>query len=253
MDTTLIKGLRVFEHLVRAAQPLGITQMAAALKLQKSNVHRTLAALTEMGYVEKDVSGGYQPTLHSWELGMHIMGRNPVRRAAVSFMQGLHQEFGETVNLAVLEGTECLVLDQIMSPMPIRHTSAVGHRMPALSLAAGIVLLAYQPNIEKRVRSIWEKQTRRCKDRPKPKPNPKLLSLLADLKAARTTGCAYSLGGWREGVNSVAGAILGPDDIPIAAIAVSGPGERMTKERIKTVSRAVLNACTQVGNALGRS
>ena len=247
VDTTLMKGLRVLECLVRADKPLGISAVAAELKLQKSNVHRTLATLIAMRYVTQDASGLYRPTLRIWEQGARVIARDPVRRAALSFMQALHQESSETVSLVVLDGAHCLWIHQIVAPIPVRLTSHVGQRAPAIYPAAGKALLAYQPDVEKRVKAIATRYPESKRGRVK------IAALLAELATVRRTGCAYSEGDWREGVNGVASAIVGADAVPVAALALSGPSERMDQERMKSLSNALLNACTHIGNALGAS
>ncbi len=248
MDTTLIKGLKVLEQLIRSDTPLGVSALAAQLGLQKSNVHRTLATLVHMRYVIQDDSGAYRPTRRIWEHGARVIARDPLRRAALAFMQSLHQETSESINLLVLEGDHCLFLHQIAAPMPMRVTSTVGQRVPAIYIAAGKVLLAYHPEMEKKARAIAARQSRW--NAPKPV---KIPTLLEELATARKTGVAYSSGGWREGVNSIAGIILGVNGQAVGAIAVSGPQERLTKERMKVISKSLLSACTHTANALGAS
>jgi DNA-binding IclR family transcriptional regulator len=130
--------------------------------------------------------------------------------------------------------------------MPLRVTSTVGQRVPAIYIAAGKVLLAYHPDAEKKARAIAARQARW--NAPK---QVKLPALLEELTTARKTGVAFSSGGWRDGVNSVAGIILGPNGQSVGAIAVSGPQERLTKERMKVIAKSVLSACTHTANALG--
>jgi IclR family KDG regulon transcriptional repressor len=59
--------------------------------------------------------------------------------------------------------------------------------------------------------------------------------------------------GWSTGINSIAGAIIGRDGVAAAAIAVCGPAERMTRERMDSLTDQVLNACTQAGDTLRSS
>jgi IclR family transcriptional regulator, KDG regulon repressor len=248
LDTTLIKGLKVLEQLIRSDTPLGVSALAVQLGLQKSNVHRTLATLMHMRYVAKDGTGAYRPTLRIWEQGARVIAREPLRRAALAFMQSLHQETGETINLVVLEGDHCLFLHQIATQQPLRVTSTVGQRVPAVCIAAGKVLLAHHPDAEKKVRAIAARQGRW--NAPKVV---KVPALLEELVAARKAGCAYSSGGWREGVNSVAGIILGAHGQAVGALAVSGPQERLTRDRMKVIAKSLLSACTHTANALGAS
>lgn len=247
MDTTLIKGMRLFERLVQSDAPMGVSALAAELDLQKSNVHRTLATLVELGYVEQEAGGRYRATRRLWEQGMKVIRRDPVRRASIAFMHALHAETQETISLAVLDGSDCLYLHQITTGATIRPLSTVGQRVPAVFPATGKTLLAYLPDAEKRVRAICAKRINFGKRKVAIGP------LLEEFAAIRKTGYAFSMSAWREGVHSVAGVVLGPGQEPLAAIGISGPAERLPKERLKTLANSVLNACTQIGDALGAS
>ncbi len=244
MDTTLIKGLRILERVIQSDAPVGVSTLASVMKLPKSNVHRTLSTLVESGYLMQDEAGNYKPTLRIWEQGTRVIARDTLRRAAVAFMQSLQQETSETVNLIVLDGDECLYIHQIAAPMPIRASSPVGHRAPAIFPASGKALLAFGPEPEKRIRTLYAKQK-------SPKPSVKLADLLDEIGAIRRNGVAFSVSGWREGINSVASVIIGPIGLPAGAIALSGPQERMTSERMNQLSRSVLNACTHASAAFG--
>ena len=51
MDSTLLKGLTVLEHLAASDEPRGVSEIARTLQLTKSNAHRTLQTLATAGYV----------------------------------------------------------------------------------------------------------------------------------------------------------------------------------------------------------
>ena len=105
MDTTIAKGLRLLNRIAHADAPVGVTAMAKEMGLEKSNVHRTLTTLLALGYVQKDgATGRYGPTLKVWELGMKVVTRHPMVRAARPFMQMLHQQTQETIHLTILDG-----------------------------------------------------------------------------------------------------------------------------------------------------
>jgi DNA-binding IclR family transcriptional regulator len=72
-----------------------------------------------------------------------------------------------------------------------------------------------------------------------------------DLKEIRERGYALSRSGWLRGVNSVASAIGRQQELPIAAVAIAGPAERMSDERMETLAGMVLNAATRVAQTLG--
>ena len=76
---------------------------------------------------------------------------------------------------------------------------------------------------------------------------------LKEFAVIRQQGVALTESGWSQGINSIAGAIIGRDGTAAAVIAVSGPAERLTRERMEGLRDQVLNACTQAGDTLRAS
>jgi IclR family transcriptional regulator, KDG regulon repressor len=243
MDTTIAKGLRLLDRIAHADAPIGVTAMAKEMGLEKSNVHRTLKTLLALGYVRKDgATGRYEPTLKVWEIGMQVFARHSVVRAARPFMQMLHQQTQETVHLTILDGADCIYLDQIRAPVPVRTAPSPGRRAPALFPASGRVQLAFEPNVEDIINDFRATH-----------PRGKEIEVAATLKEfaiIRQQGVTFTESGWSHGINSIAGAIIGRDGTAAAAIAVSGPTERLTRERMEGLRDPVLNACTQASDTL---
>jgi DNA-binding IclR family transcriptional regulator len=246
MDTTIAKGLRLLNRIADADEPVGVTAMAREMGLEKSNVHRTLMTLLDLGFVARDAgTGRYGPTLKLWELGMKVVTRHPVVRAARPFMQMLHQQTQETIHLTILDGQDCIYLDQIRAPMPVRAMPMLGHRAPAFFPASGRVQLAYRADVEALLSSFRATHPRGKEIR--------VAATLKEFAAIRQQGFTYTESGWSLGVNSLAAAIVGRDGVASAAIAVSGPAERMTRARMEGLAGQVLNACTQAGGSLRAS
>lgn len=246
MDTTIAKGLRVLNRIAHADAPVGVTAMAKEMGLEKSNIHRTLTTLMALGYVQKDdATGRYGPTLKVWELGMKVVTRHPMVRAARPFMQMLHQQTQETVHLTILDGIDNIYLDQIRAPVPVRITPVPGHRVPAVFPASGRVQLAFHPNAEELLNEMRDLQPRGKEIR--------VAAALKEFTLIRQQGVTMTESGWSTGINSIAGAIIGRNGAAAAAIAVCGPAERMSRERMEALSDSVLNACTQAGDTLRAS
>ncbi len=66
MNNTLIKGLGILELLARCNGPLGVTDIAVALTLPKSNAHRLLQALADLRYVIRQPGGKYSASIKLW-------------------------------------------------------------------------------------------------------------------------------------------------------------------------------------------
>ena len=69
MDSTLAKGLSVFEWLVHQREGR-VSEVAKALGLGRSNAHRTLQTLVECGWATQDpTTSVYRPGIRLFELG----------------------------------------------------------------------------------------------------------------------------------------------------------------------------------------
>lgn len=245
MDIALAKGLSILEFLARAGGPVRVSTISEELGLVKSGVHRVLTTLCELGYaVHEPETRRYQATLKTWELGSHIIGAHPAKRAAAPYMQELHRLTSETVNLLVLDGDDVLYLDKILSPRPLRFTTQPGTRAPAPLTASGIVILAHEPNAKEIIARVIKTEPR-AKDLD-------LRKLNRELAQAKQLGYAISESRWTPGIMGIAAPILGRDGRAAAAIAISGPVERIGGDRKAEIIDAVLGACARIAETAGR-
>ena len=76
MDKTVVKALRILELLAGSDRALGVTEVADALGLSKSSVHRPLTTLVRLGYLTQETdSARYAATLRMWEVGSAVLDR----------------------------------------------------------------------------------------------------------------------------------------------------------------------------------
>ncbi len=243
MTSAVAKSFRILEELSTRG-PLRLSTLADELGLGKSTVHRVLAELGELGYVEQEQeSGRYRPTLRTWELGTAVVADLPVKQAAASALQDLHTATGETVSLVVRSGDDALYLDKLISPRPMRFTTRVGSRIPLPIPAGGKALLAASDDGPEVVARLAER--------------PELTALIdvdkvvKELTAARRRGYAVASSKAR-GVVSLAAAVIDRDQRPAAALAVSAPADHLDRQRRDEVAAAVVSTATRLSESLGR-
>jgi DNA-binding IclR family transcriptional regulator len=241
-DSAIARGLAVLELLALEQGPLRLADVALRQGLQKSTTHRTLTTLTALGYVERArVPGCYQATLKLWEIGSGLAAHHPVKRAASEFIRRLHQSTRETVSLLILSGDDVLYLDKLISPRPIRFTSRVGTRAPAVLTAGGKAILAYEP----RARAIFERT--RAGLEPQLRLGPETFARM--LQDVRRKG--YASSSFRSGVISVAAPIMARDGRAAAAISVSAPLSRTTDAKREQIIEQLLATCAAITERVG--
>ncbi len=247
MNNTLVKGLQLLEYLARSEEALGVTELAVALDLGKSNVHRLLQALVDLGYVQKknDVRGTYQASLKLWELGTALEGRLPIKNAAREAMEQLLGTTRETVHLSMLDGDQVVYIHKLDSPEPVRAYSEVGGRAPAYCVATGKAILAWQNAAY--LRDLSQRLVQHT-----PKTITKADAFLKELESIRKNGFAVNRGEWRETVWGIAAPIFSTDGVVLAAIGISGPSLRIKPPMIKRLAKDVQSAAEAVAAKLAR-
>lgn len=246
MDKTLLKGLSVLEALAdMQGEARVIDDVAARVKLTRSNTHRTIQTLMHAGYVERDpVAGGYRSTMKLFALGVRQLGQRDVRKIAPAYMAALAKDTGETIHLSVLDGADVIYIDKIDSSQPIMAYSMVGGRAPAHAVATGKALLsaqepAYLDSLPATLKRFTAATTT------------SRTVLKAELAKAARIGYAINRGEWREGVGGVAAAVFDGFERPIAALGISGPLERLGATRMKALAPRVMEVTAELSRALG--
>jgi len=224
--------LRVPEVLMAiAASGTGVAmaELALALKLPKTSLHRLLRTLEHGGFVVRE-SGLYRPGPESFRLAAALSQAEPSAQfpaCARPVLEVLAEETGETVMLSVISDkqTESVYLEVIESPSPLRFAMRAGNRRPLFAVASGKAMLAFQ-TAEQQQRYLdqtdflqFTVETTRPDEMP------------ALLRRIRETGVAYDRNGIVDGASGVASPVFDKDGRAFCAISIAGPTERMDARR----------------------
>lgn len=245
MNNTLLKGLDIVELLAHSERALTLTEIATALKLAKSNVHRLLQALIERHYVIRHENGNaYVASIRLWELGSAVLSRLDLKLYGQDVMEDLLQRTGETVHLSVLDGDDVVYVHKIDSPNPVRAYTQIGGRARAHCVATGKAMLA------SRNRTVLEQLARRLQTRTAltiTDPD----KFLLEMTRTRAQGYGINRGEWNINVAGIAAPIVDARGETIAAVGLSGPKERFKPARLKTFAPLVIDAAQTISVRLG--
>lgn len=244
MNNTLVKGLGLLEVLAHSDRALGVTELAARLGIGKSNVHRLLQALVDLGYVRRDGDGGaYAASIRLWELGSAVLAHLDLRRAAQGWMDWLLERSRETVHLSVLDGDDVVYLHELEHAEPARTRPPIGGRVPAHCVATGKAMLAW---LEPVALASLSRRLQAASPRTVTDPG----DFLREMERVRQYSVAVNRGEWRETVGGVAAPVRAPSGRVVAALGLSGPLERLRPAALTTLSADVIRAAEGVGAAL---
>jgi DNA-binding IclR family transcriptional regulator len=220
------RALTILEVLSKAGSPVTVTELAEQTRLNISTVHRLLSTLSVKGFVEQEFgSSKYKLAMKMFGIGNAALYSTDIQTLARPFLEELVARCNETVNLAILDGSEVVYLDQIESTnmVIVKMFAKAGSRGPAHCTGAGKVLLAGLPDdkLDKVLQQLQMEQYT----------NETIVDLeifKKELERVRQQNYAFDLGERDEGVRCVAAAIKNHEGKTIAAISVSGPSSRIT-------------------------
>lgn len=243
MDKVLEKSIRIVEALSASAAPRGVTELSQELGLVKSNVHRLLSSLVELGVVRQvPENDRYELTLRLWQLGYAALARLNVKDVAIEHMHKLRDAVQEDVVLSALEGKEVLYLHRLKSGHVVR--ASFGGSNPAYCSSTGKAILAWSS--PEKTAHVLEGAVR-FTDRTIVTAE----AMEAELHHIRERGFALNIGEWSDSVHGVAAPIFNHDGKPIAALSVSGPAHRLEIPKMEAMGPLVAETTMQISRELG--
>ncbi len=221
---------------------LSLAEVAARTGLPRSTTHRVLTALVELGWLSRTGSK-FELGLALFELGERVGLKYRLRSAALPFMQDLYAVTGETVHLAIRDGSEAVYVEKIHGHAALPLPSQIGGRLPLTCTAVGKALLALEhPDIRAQVLGLpLRSYTRNSVTDP--------VRLARELDAVRRTGVAVEREEAALGGCCLASPVLLAGQ-PIAALSVSVPTAGFKPELL---APAVRTAALALGRTLSRT
>lgn len=220
----------------------GLSEIAAHTGLHKSTVHRLLATLEDRGFVNRDEANEkYRLGLRVLELSSNLSREDDLSVVLLPQMEKLRDELGETVSLYVRDRGERVRIQAVQSTQIIRRVAAVGVRLPLSVGASSKVLLAFvDESVRQEVLSdpAWPTAIDRAK-------------FARQLEAIRSLGYATSSEEREPGAAAVSAPIFNRAGKLVAALAVSGPSNRLTPDVMQQHAPAIMEAARKMGTLLG--
>jgi DNA-binding IclR family transcriptional regulator len=241
------KVLRILELLDQAPAGLQLKDIAAKSGINKSTAHRFLSHLEAQAYLFRNIEGIYMIGPKLARLGGGVNIQATLRAIARPFLEKLREVTDETVNLAVLDGSSILYLDVLESLHTFRLVSQVGMRRDLHCTSLGKAILA-NLNDERRMDEILA-SIQFAPDTARTVTN--LARLKKDLLQTHERGFSLDDEEAVVGARCIGAPIFGGDGQVLAAISVSGPVSRVSKERLPFFSNEICKAAQEISWRLG--
>jgi DNA-binding IclR family transcriptional regulator len=222
-------------QLLRDRGSLRVSEVASELSVARSTAHRLMTLLNAYGVVEQEPgSPRYQAGPLLAQLGLAAFQSRDLSEQMHPYLERLSDEVGETVHLITLEGRDAVFIDGVESRgQALKVAARVGIIYPAYVNSGGKALLAEQS--EEAVRRLYADTAFASTSRT----IPSLEALTAELRETRERGYATVWGDRELGLAAVAVVQRSRDGLPIAAVAISAPEQRLPPTRIGTLVKAL--------------
>ena len=216
------------------AGPATLAQLVAATHLARPTAHRLAVALEHHRFVARDMQGRFILGPRLAELAASA-GEDRLLAAAGSVLLALRDHTGESAQLFRRQGDQRICVAAAEKTMGLRDSIPVGATLSMLAGSAAQVLLA------------WEEPDRLHRGLHGAKFTATILS------GVRRRGWAQSVSERELGVASVSAPVRGPSGRVIAAVSVSGPIERTTRQPGRLHANAVMAAANRLTEVLRAS
>ncbi len=246
---SVLRALAIVDLLGRAGEELGVTEISNRLGLHKSTVFRLLTTLAAAGYVRQESPlGKYRLGMRLAELGMIALSQIDLRSEARPFLRDLMEATGETVHLGIVDGDQVVYIDKIESRQILTMKSTIGSRAPAHCTALGKVLMAFLPDED-----LDALLARRDLARLTANTIAQPAGLREHLVRIREQGYAIDDEEHEPGIRCIAAPIRDHTSRVVAAVSVSGPSVRITREAMERIIPRVIEAGNEISRAVGHN
>lgn len=228
---SLTRGLAALDFLKEKAEPVRLTDIAAALGVEKSNASHILKTLVASGYATQDSSRRYLIYIDKNDTTCDTHSLEEIiacKQQWKPVLQQLMMETGECSHMAVLVKSQVWYIDKVDSNLPLKVDHPIGSLSPLHCTALGKVFLAFGNNVSNQ---NFDKYT-----------NTTISSsaeLTLEMEKTRAQGYAVDNEEFSQGIRCVAHPIFDKLGNVIAAFGVSGPTVRVNDQRFLELGRLI--------------
>lgn len=242
MSTQSVKtALQVLEA-VSSEQPVGLSELARTLGMNKSTVQRCLVTLAEAGWIR--TVGEDRPrwtmTTKAFSVGARVEQVRTLRELALPILNGLQEYTRETIHLGVPDDRSMVLIERLDSSHPVRVFRQLGSRAPMHATANGQAYLAAQSEefVDAYVADGLPAVAARTITDP--------AVFRDELDRIRERGYAVNDEGMEDGVVAVAAAIVTRRSESVGSFSVSAPKVRMSPESIVDYGERAVEAAQRI-------
>lgn len=226
---TLDRGLAILQLLATRGSA-SAAEVAQSLQTSRSTAYRLLSTLQEYGYVEPaELPSQLRLGIKAAEIGMAAIASVDVTRIAPPYLRELVAQASETAFLAIVDDHAVVYMHREPGPNGVQMSARLGSRRPLYCTALGKAYLSALPD-DAREAIVRELDLRGFTANT----IVDYEALLEELERTRERGYAIDNVEGEAGVGCFGAPILNYSGLPIAAISVAGPADRILPNQERT-------------------
>jgi len=251
MSSSLERGLSVLDLLSTHPEGMAVGQVASALDLPPSGVHRMLNQLVEYGYVHQDgTKSAYVLGMKLPALGLAYLAQSGITDIAQPILDRLAAQTQLLIRLSVIDGEDLVwvaVAQGATTGLRYDPGSEQGVTAHLASSASGLAWLSTLSDDEALMKAARQGFVRDGAGARAPRSSGELLSRL---RATREQGYSVTVDSFMPGMAAMAAPVRGAEDKgTLGAISIAGPSVQLEPRRMQVLSPALLEAAREMGRA----
>ncbi|KFC70116.1 Transcriptional regulator [Bosea sp. LC85] len=240
------KLMAVLDCFSRYDRSLSLAEISERCKMPKTTVHRLVTSLREAKLLEQDKGRDrYRMGIRLFELGSIVLANLDLHREARALVERLGDISGESAHLCVFDGTNMVIIEHREPGGNSVNWTTTLSISPSYCTGVGKAALAFQEpaTIEKVIRQGLLPYTPNTLTDPD--------ALRKDLAETRARGYSIDEGEHQPTVRCVAAPIRNASGHVFAAVSVTGPMDRVTRERVPALAELVTATAAQLSRQVG--
>lgn len=244
--SSLASALEILRCFSEDTRDLGVTEVAERLGMPKSSVSRWMKVMGEAGLLEQDEARRtYRPGPLAFHLGNLYQRHLKVLDLVDESIRELVESTGLTGYVAVLNGTDMVILQTRQGSYPVRLALEKGYRAPAFATAVGMALLARHDDAD--LRRMHPAQmhhdvtgyTRSVDE------------VIAEARRIRKRGYAVASGATFAGFGAIGVAVESQSERQLLAMSLSFPNAGINKAQREEIASKLIEQAVRVGAKTG--
>lgn len=242
------RALAVLDSFDQTHRRQSLAAIARRTDLPLTTVHRLVHELETHGALTRGADGDYEIGSKIWRLGTLASVHVELREVALPYMEDVYELGNDAVQIAVLDGLRCLVVDRIAGSRSIEVLSKPGSRLPLHATGVGKVLVAFgDDDLQEAVLGSLDRYTDQTIT--------DAATLRSQLLTIRSQGFALTREELAPGATSVAVPLRGKGGAVIAAMGVVSSSDNTALNRMVPVLQVTAAALSKklVQSGLGEA